>query len=189
MTMSLIQFNNNSIQSNLSTNNSMMTSHHPDDLNDVSNLVRILKLLNLYSNSSSNSIDPVANLTSNPFFISQLTKLINNFTNLTELLQKYSNSTDDYEINDSNYHEDDFLENVFEVKAFFYSLYIIIFMLGLIGNTLVCFVIIRNKSMHTVTNYFILNLALSDILLCIFAVPFTPLYLLVYQVIELQCLC
>nr|CAI5846790.1 unnamed protein product [Callosobruchus analis] len=30
--------------------------------------------------------------------------------------------------------------------------------------------------MQTVTNLFITNLALSDILLCILAVPFTPLY-------------
>ena len=29
--------------------------------------------------------------------------------------------------------------------------------------------------MHTVTNFFILNLAASDILMCLFSVPFTPL--------------
>lgn len=40
----------------------------------------------------------------------------------------------------------------------------------------VCYVVFRNKAMQTVTNFFITNLALSDILLCILAVPFTPLY-------------
>lgn len=62
------------------------------------------------------------------------------------------------------------------VQAIFCVIYTIIFVLGLLGNVLVCFVVIRNKAMQTVTNLFISNLALSDILLCIFAVPFTPLY-------------
>ncbi|KAI5644185.1 7 transmembrane receptor (rhodopsin family) domain-containing protein [Phthorimaea operculella] len=62
------------------------------------------------------------------------------------------------------------------VQTAFCVVYTIIFVLGLSGNVLVCFVVIRNKAMQTVTNLFISNLALSDILLCIFAVPFTPLY-------------
>ena len=33
--------------------------------------------------------------------------------------------------------------------------YVIVFFVGLIGNFLVCFVVWKNKSMHTVTNYFI----------------------------------
>ncbi|RWS29606.1 NPYLR1B-like protein [Leptotrombidium deliense] len=64
------------------------------------------------------------------------------------------------------------------LKAFFYCLYILIFVVGICGNALVCYVVFTNKNMQTVTNMFITNLALSDILLCIFAVPFTPLYLL-----------
>lgn len=62
------------------------------------------------------------------------------------------------------------------VQAVFCVIYTVIFVLGLIGNILVCFVVVRNKAMQTVTNLFISNLALSDILLCVFAVPFTPLY-------------
>lgn len=62
------------------------------------------------------------------------------------------------------------------VQGVFCVIYTVIFVLGLIGNILVCFVVIRNKAMQTVTNLFISNLALSDILLCVFAVPFTPLY-------------
>jgi hypothetical protein len=67
------------------------------------------------------------------------------------------------------------------LKVFFYGLYILIFFLGIAGNALVCYVVLRNPSMHTVTNMFITNLALSDIFLCAFAVPFTPLYLLTYK--------
>ncbi|GBP20178.1 Neuropeptide Y receptor type 2 [Eumeta japonica] len=70
-------------------------------------------------------------------------------------------------------------ENIIDNKwlqTVFCVIYTVIFVLGIVGNTLVCFVVIRNKAMQTVTNLFITNLALSDILLCIFAVPFTPLY-------------
>ncbi|EDW99719.2 uncharacterized protein Dyak_GE22935 [Drosophila yakuba] len=62
------------------------------------------------------------------------------------------------------------------VQIFFYVLYATVFVLGVFGNVLVCYVVLRNRAMQTVTNIFITNLALSDILLCVLAVPFTPLY-------------
>ncbi|CAH1998617.1 unnamed protein product [Acanthoscelides obtectus] len=62
------------------------------------------------------------------------------------------------------------------VQVAFFMIYTAIFVLGIFGNVLVCYVVFRNKAMQTVTNLFITNLALSDILLCILAVPFTPLY-------------
>lgn len=62
------------------------------------------------------------------------------------------------------------------VQITFCILYTIIFVLGVFGSVLVCFVVFRNRAMQTVTNLFITNLALSDILLCIFAVPLTPMY-------------
>ncbi|XP_076173043.1 prolactin-releasing peptide receptor isoform X2 [Ptiloglossa arizonensis] len=62
------------------------------------------------------------------------------------------------------------------VQLIFYIFYGNIFVLGVFGNTLVCFVVARNRQMQTVTNLFITNLALSDVLLCMLAVPFTPLY-------------
>lgn len=64
------------------------------------------------------------------------------------------------------------------IKVFFYCLYIIIFIIGMVGNVLVCYVVLRNKHMQTVTNIFIMNLALSDILLCVLGIPFTVLYLI-----------
>ena len=73
-----------------------------------------------------------------------------------------------------------YIQNRPAIKAFFYCIYILIFVVGILGNALVCYVVIRNKNMQTVTNLFITNLALSDILLCTFAVPFTPLYLLTF---------
>lgn len=62
------------------------------------------------------------------------------------------------------------------LQGCFFILYTGIFVIGLIGNVLVCYVVCRNKAMQTVTNMFITNLALSDVLLCVLAVPFTPLY-------------
>lgn len=66
--------------------------------------------------------------------------------------------------------------NLLSVQCVFGLVYGIIFSIGITGNMLVCFVVCRNKAMHTVTNFFITNLAVSDIMLCLLAVPFTPLY-------------
>ena len=43
--------------------------------------------------------------------------------------------------------------------------YAFIFIAGLLGNVITCTVISRNKSMHTATNYYLFNLAVSDLLL------------------------
>ncbi|XP_056411941.1 cholecystokinin receptor type A isoform X1 [Hyla sarda] len=56
------------------------------------------------------------------------------------------------------------------VRIFLYSL---IFLLGVLGNSLVIVVLIRNKRMRTVTNIFLLSLAVSDLMLCLFCIPFT----------------
>lgn len=80
------------------------------------------------------------------------------------------------------------IDNIF-VQMSFSIFYLAIFIVGIIGNVLVCYVVCRNKAMHTVTNFFITNLALSDILLCILAVPFTPLYTFLGQWIFGNLLC
>ncbi|KAK3580109.1 hypothetical protein CHS0354_005168 [Potamilus streckersoni] len=61
------------------------------------------------------------------------------------------------------------------IKACFISMYTVIFLLGVSGNSLVVYVVLRNKAMQTITNIFITNLAVSDILMCLLSVPFTPL--------------
>ncbi|XP_019382201.1 PREDICTED: cholecystokinin receptor type A [Gavialis gangeticus] len=52
-------------------------------------------------------------------------------------------------------------------------LYSLIFLLSVLGNSLVITVLIRNKRMRTVTNIFLLSLAVSDLMLCLFCMPFT----------------
>ncbi|XP_072038924.1 QRFP-like peptide receptor isoform X1 [Amphiura filiformis] len=51
--------------------------------------------------------------------------------------------------------------------------YIIVFVLALIGNSLVVIVITRRRSMRTVINMFIFSLAISDLLIVLLCVPFT----------------
>lgn len=59
--------------------------------------------------------------------------------------------------------------------------YIIIFLLGVGGNAAVCFILYRRKSLRTVTNFFILNLAISDLIFS-FSIPFElPLILSNYE--------
>lgn len=50
-----------------------------------------------------------------------------------------------------------------------------IFITALIGNILVICVVLRNPGMRNVTNVFIVNLAVADILVTIFCMPMTLL--------------
>lgn len=46
--------------------------------------------------------------------------------------------------------------------------YCFIFVAGIVGNLSICIVIAKNKSMHTATNYYLFNLAVSDFMLLLF---------------------
>ncbi|XP_060085974.1 orexin receptor type 2-like [Ylistrum balloti] len=70
--------------------------------------------------------------------------------------------------------DEDYL-NVIETHVFpkpwewtLVGLYSITFVIGLTGNSLVCFAVWRNKTMRTVTNIFIVNLAVADLTVIIF---------------------
>lgn len=51
-------------------------------------------------------------------------------------------------------------------------MYGFILLAGLVGNLLVCIVIVRQSSMHTATNYYLFNLAVSDMVYLLFGLPF-----------------
>ncbi|KAK5871625.1 hypothetical protein PBY51_004493 [Eleginops maclovinus] len=59
------------------------------------------------------------------------------------------------------------------VAASYILAYFFIFLLCMVGNILVCFIVLENRCMRTVTNLFILNLAISDLLVGIFCIPTT----------------
>ncbi|TRY83203.1 hypothetical protein DNTS_035114 [Danionella cerebrum] len=59
------------------------------------------------------------------------------------------------------------------VSAIFIVSYLLIFIVCMLGNGVVCFIVLRSKNMRTVTNLFILNLAISDLLVGIFCMPTT----------------
>lgn len=59
------------------------------------------------------------------------------------------------------------------VAAVFTISYLLIFAVCMVGNGVVCFIVLRSKNMRTVTNLFILNLAISDLLVGIFCMPTT----------------
>ena len=47
----------------------------------------------------------------------------------------------------------------------------ITFLVGVVGNWMVIYVVVRTKQMRTVTNFFLLNLAIADILYLLTAIP------------------
>ena len=57
------------------------------------------------------------------------------------------------------------------VHALFILSYLLIIFLSVTGNLMVIWTICRNKHMRTVTNYYILNLAVSDFLVSVFVMP------------------
>ncbi|GIY87757.1 neuropeptide F receptor [Caerostris extrusa] len=57
--------------------------------------------------------------------------------------------------------------------AILMTIYIILIVTGATGNGLVCIAVARKAAMRTARNVFIINLAISDFLLCVFTMPFS----------------
>lgn len=66
---------------------------------------------------------------------------------------------------------DDLSSTYFQVTV--YIMYISIFVVAMFGNGIVCYIVQSSPRMRTVTNYFIANLAVGDILMSLFCVPFS----------------
>uniref|UniRef100_A0A673G321 Pyroglutamylated RF-amide peptide receptor n=1 Tax=Sinocyclocheilus rhinocerous TaxID=307959 RepID=A0A673G321_9TELE len=60
-------------------------------------------------------------------------------------------------------------------KTIFVIVYTVIFLLALIGNSLVVYIVLRTHGIQTATNIFICSLAVSDLLISFFCIPFTLL--------------
>ncbi|XP_062236423.1 adenosine receptor A1-like [Platichthys flesus] len=57
------------------------------------------------------------------------------------------------------------------LKGLYIATELLIGVLAIIGNLLVCLAVTRNKKLRTVTNYFLVSLAVSDILVGLVAIP------------------
>lgn len=68
-----------------------------------------------------------------------------------------------------------------EFQAAVHFMYITILLIAIFGNGIVCFIVCTSSRMQTVTNYFIANLALSDMVMAFFCIPFSFLSLFVLQ--------
>lgn len=68
------------------------------------------------------------------------------------------------------------LQLVHQLKGLIVLLYSVVVVVGLVGNCLLVFVIARVRRLHSVTNFLIGNLALSDVLMCAACVPLTLAY-------------
>lgn len=53
------------------------------------------------------------------------------------------------------------------------ALFLIIFVVGLIGNGLLVYIVVRHAAMRTVTNLYLVNLSVVDILFLVACVPLT----------------
>ncbi|XP_053316334.1 neuropeptide Y receptor type 2 [Spea bombifrons] len=70
------------------------------------------------------------------------------------------------------------LTKLLGVQVILILAYSSIILLGVMGNTLVIYVVIKFKTMRTVTNFFIVNLAVSDLMVNTLCLPFTLVYTL-----------
>lgn len=78
--------------------------------------------------------------------------------------------------NETDYPEYPDIKQPLHMIVFYTVVYSVVFLLGVVGNCLVVGVVYRNPKMHSVTNYFIVNLAIADILVIVFCLPITLLH-------------
>ena len=63
------------------------------------------------------------------------------------------------------------LELIDEKNPFFSFPQGIIFLIGVLGNVLVCCVVFKSRSMHTTTNCYLVSLAIADTITLVASVP------------------
>lgn len=66
-----------------------------------------------------------------------------------------------------------FYRHSMTMTAVYCIAYLLVFAVGLVGNFFVIAVVFRSPRMRTVTNFFIVNLAVADILVIVFSLPAT----------------
>lgn len=111
--------------------------------------------------------------TSSPDSVHEATKITPEV--LQEMLQYYNLSRqefiDTYNIQPLVY----IPELPSSAKTVFVIMYTVIFVMALAGNSLVIYIILKKRAIQTATDIFICSLAVSDLLITFFCIPFTLL--------------
>lgn len=128
------------------------TSSYNVDGDDSANVILVDR--NSNSISDSDISEKFENNNSSVFFIFSPEPLIN-FTHSSDVLNATVKNEVGYR---------DPLSIILPISV----CYLIIFVTGVLGNVVTCVVIANNKTMHTATNYYLFNLAVSDFLVLIF---------------------
>lgn len=76
-------------------------------------------------------------------------------------------------VTSNSYHGYGYFRHSITVSVILTIAYSIVFIVGIIGNSVVVAIVCKSPRMRTVTNYFIANLALADILVLLFCLPAT----------------
>lgn len=126
-------------------------NHLFDQLNVTLNVQTLHKWKELYLNGTTNESFPFGNMIGDTLNSSDLIPL-NGSGNFTPLP---SNNVIRFE------------PEPLTVLILVTMCYSFIFVAGILGNVITCLVIYRNKSMHTATNYYLFNLAISDLILLV----------------------
>ncbi|KAM4584914.1 neuropeptide Y receptor type 2 [Odontesthes bonariensis] len=110
--------------------------------------------------------------------------------NLTQVELKYFNCCPTLtSIDDENILKLDDSTKLVGVQIILILAYSTIILFGVTGNSLVIYVVYKFKNLRTVTNFFIVNLAVADLLVNTLCMPFTLVYTLYNEWIFGQILC
>lgn len=90
----------------------------------------------------------------------------------------YSDNFTWYLTSYAHYADSDFLEMSFTAKVFLTISFILTFVVCGVGDTVLCVLILRHQRLRSVTNLLIANLAVSDVIVAVFCVPFKLVYFL-----------
>ena len=67
--------------------------------------------------------------------------------------------------------------------------YVVVFISGLLGNLSVIMVIVKSKGLHCAMNYYLISLAIADILIILLGISLTLITYIVHTYKGLQKLC
>lgn len=105
-------------------------------------------------------------------FIDKIEDFLKQFkNNQSSVIENFINNTNSLSNSSSGSSDDKESKNILGNVILIFG-YGILFLISLFGNSIVMYVILKNRRMYTVTNFFIANMAISDLFLTVFNVPF-----------------